>query len=65
LHLIIYVTPPFLPQITAEELPGGYSDTKGVVSALLFALKNSAKYDVEENILHVEIQQLGLPKVLF
>mmetsp|Transcript_2916 Transcript_2916/g.4030 ORF Transcript_2916/g.4030 Transcript_2916/m.4030 type:complete len:211 (+) Transcript_2916:59-691(+) len=51
-----------LSKITAEELPGGYSDTKGAVSALHFAISNSAKYDVEENTLLVEIQQLGLPK---
>mmetsp|Transcript_165 Transcript_165/g.265 ORF Transcript_165/g.265 Transcript_165/m.265 type:complete len:249 (+) Transcript_165:41-787(+) len=43
-------------------LEEGHSDTKGAVSALHFALSNSAKYDVEDTTLLLEIQQLGLPK---
>jgi hypothetical protein len=50
--------------IEASPLEGGHSDTKGAVSALHFALSNSAKYDVEDTTLLLEIQQLGLPKVL-
>ena len=49
-------------QTTHGALEGGHSDTKGAVSALHFALVNSAKYDVPDTTLLVEIQQLGLPK---
>jgi hypothetical protein len=48
-------------KVTSEEL-AGKSDMKGAVSALHFALSNSAKYGVEDTTLLLEIQQLGLPK---
>lgn len=51
-----------ISKLTQESLSGGYSDTKGAVSALHFVLSNSAKYDVDDTTLQLEIQQLGLPK---
>lgn len=48
-------------KLTKESL-GGDSDTKGAVSALHFVLSNSAKHDIEETTLQLEVQQLGLPK---
>ena len=47
--------------MTGKEL-GGHSDTKGVVAALHFVLSQSAKYDIDDTTLQLEIQQLGLPK---
>lgn len=38
------------------------SDTKGLVAALEFVVENAAKHEVDEGILHGELQQLGLPK---
>mmetsp|Transcript_1708 Transcript_1708/g.3660 ORF Transcript_1708/g.3660 Transcript_1708/m.3660 type:complete len:208 (+) Transcript_1708:83-706(+) len=48
-------------KMTGKEL-GGHSDTKGVVAALHFVLSQSAKYDIDDTTLQLEIQQLGLPK---
>jgi len=38
------------------------SDVKAMVAALHFIFRNSAKYNVDENVLLDELQQLGLPK---
>ena len=46
----------------SKMMPSGHSDTKGVVAALQFVLSNSAKYDIDDTTLQLEIQQLGLPK---
>jgi hypothetical protein len=40
----------------------GLSDIKGAVAAVHFMIVNAAKYDVDEESLTTEIQQLGLPK---
>jgi hypothetical protein len=37
-------------------------EVKGVVAALHFILQSSARYNVEEEALALELQQLGLPK---
>ena len=37
-------------------------ETKGVVASLHFILASSARYDVAEDTLMLELQQLGLPK---
>mmetsp|Transcript_6364 Transcript_6364/g.18629 ORF Transcript_6364/g.18629 Transcript_6364/m.18629 type:complete len:224 (-) Transcript_6364:403-1074(-) len=47
---------------SGETLSGGASDTKGAVAALRFILSNSAKYDIDDSTLQLEVQQLGLPK---
>lgn len=46
-------------KLTSESLSGGLSDTKGAVAALHFILFNSAKSDIDDNTLQLEIQQLG------
>ena len=38
------------------------SDLKGAIAAILFMVKNAAKFDVDEYTFLQEIQQLGLPK---
>merc|ERR1712046_456804 len=38
------------------------SDVKAAIAALDFIVANAAKYDIDENTLSLEIQQLGLPK---
>eukprot|EP01112_Ceratiomyxa_fruticulosa_P005320 TRINITY_DN1593_c0_g1_i2.p1 TRINITY_DN1593_c0_g1~~TRINITY_DN1593_c0_g1_i2.p1 ORF type:complete len:200 (-),score=26.00 TRINITY_DN1593_c0_g1_i2:70-669(-) len=38
------------------------SDIKGALAALNFIVGNAAKYDVADDILSTELQQLGLPK---
>jgi len=38
------------------------SDVKAVIAALDFILTNGAKYNVDEQVLVTELQQLGLPK---
>lgn len=38
------------------------SDLKGAIAAILFMVKNAAKFDVDEYTFLLEIQQLGLPK---
>ena len=35
--------------------------TKAAIAGLDFIIANSAKYDIDENTLSLEIQQLGLP----
>ncbi len=40
----------------------GLSDIKGAVAAVHFMIVNAAKYDVDEESLSTEVQQLGLPK---
>lgn len=51
-------------QLTSgESLAGGLSDTKGAVAALRFILSNSAKYDIEDSTLLLEVQQLGTRRV--
>ena len=36
-------------------------EAKGVIASLHFILSSSARYDVEEDVLTLELQQLGLP----
>merc|ERR1712167_302725 len=38
------------------------SDVKASVAAIRFIFTNAVKYDVEEQVLKHELQQLGLPK---
>lgn len=37
-------------------------DIKAMIAALHFMLCNAAKYDCEEKVFSLELQQLGLPK---
>jgi DNA polymerase III delta prime subunit len=46
----------------AEDNSEGLSNIKGAVAAIHFIITSAAKYDVEDNALIQEIQQLGLPK---
>jgi hypothetical protein len=46
----------------AAESADGLSDLKGSVAAIHFMVSNAAKFDVDEQSLVQEIQQLGLPK---
>jgi len=46
----------------AGESLTGISDVKGAIAGLKFILSAGAKYDVDDNTLLQEIQQLGLPK---
>ncbi len=46
----------------ANDNSEGLSDLKGAVAAVHFMVVNAAKYDIDENSLSTEIQQLGLPK---
>ena len=48
-------------KITKETLPDT-SDVKGAIAGLTFILSNAAKYDIDEQTLLQEIQQLGMPK---
>lgn len=40
----------------------GISDVKACIAAVHFFITNAAKFDVDENTLSKELQQLGLPK---
>jgi len=46
----------------ASENADGLNDIKGAVAAVHFIVTNAAKYDINDDALHLEIQQLGLPK---
>eukprot|EP00455_Lapot_gusevi_P053394 TRINITY_DN8318_c0_g1_i3.p1 TRINITY_DN8318_c0_g1~~TRINITY_DN8318_c0_g1_i3.p1 ORF type:complete len:209 (+),score=39.85 TRINITY_DN8318_c0_g1_i3:73-699(+) len=47
---------------TGQRLSFELGDIKAMIAALHFILASSAKYDCEERVLSVELQQLGLPK---
>lgn len=47
---------------TCERLHFELRDIKAMIAALHFILLNSAKYNCDEKILLLELQQLGLPK---
>eukprot|EP00808_Paulinella_micropora_P007401 g72497.t1 len=46
---------------TSQRLNLGPGDVKAIMAALHFMLRNSAKYDVDEDTLLQELPQLGLP----
>lgn len=47
---------------TGSRLNFEISDIKAMIAALDFIISSAAKYDCEDKVLHLELQQLGLPK---
>jgi hypothetical protein len=47
---------------TGSRLNFELGDIKAMIAALHLILSSAAKYDVEEKVLSLELQQLGLPK---
>lgn len=48
--------------LTNDQVPPDSSMTKGALSAVHFILASAAKYDIDEETLAKEIEQLGLPR---
>ena len=46
----------------ASENADGLNDIKGAAAAVHFIVTNAAKYGINDDALHLEIQQLGLPR---
>eukprot|EP01006_Ploeotia_vitrea_P025249 TRINITY_DN58116_c0_g1_i1.p1 TRINITY_DN58116_c0_g1~~TRINITY_DN58116_c0_g1_i1.p1 ORF type:complete len:177 (+),score=93.74 TRINITY_DN58116_c0_g1_i1:445-975(+) len=47
---------------TSKRLRFQETDVKAMIAALHFILRSATKYAVEENVLEMELMQLGLPK---
>ncbi len=47
---------------TGERLNFDTQDVKAMVAALTFILSNATKFDVSEDVLIIELEQLGLPQ---
>jgi len=45
-----------------KSLEGGMDQVKSVIASLLFIISNSARFNVQEQQLSLELQQIGFPK---